>query len=168
MSDLGRAFFSQYDCDHIESVRAVLDLVRSQKISGRTDYPGPLGAGDGRFRRAEVLGRPGLDLDKDQRAVAVDHDQVDFARFTEEIASERLETFAFEESLAVFLAPSAEPRLIRRQSAIVQPRDSTQISNGLANPQQIWQVEFRVPSPAPAPARASAVTSRYLETVCSL
>ncbi len=166
MSDLGRAFFRQYDRYHVESVRAVLNLVRSQKISGRTDYPGPLGAGDGRLGRAEVLVRSRLDLDKDQRAVAIDHDQIDFARLAEEISRERLETFAFEESLAVLLAPAAQPRFIRQQSAIIQPGNSAQISNGLANPQQIWQVESRVPSPAPA--RASAVTSRYLETVCSL
>ena len=137
MSDLSRAFFSQYDCDHIESVRAVLDLVRSQKISGRTDYPGPLGAGDGRFRRAEVLGRPGLDLDKDQRAVAIDHDQVDFARFTEEISREGFETLAFEESLGVFLAPPAELCFVRQKDMLVQSGDSTQISSDLTNRRQI-------------------------------
>jgi len=137
MSDLGRAFFSQNDRYHVESVGAIFYLVGGQKVPGRTDHPGPLGAGDGRFGRAKVLVRPGFDLDKDERAVAIDHDQVDFARFAEEVASEGFETLAFEESLAVFLAPPAELCFARQKGVLVQSGNSTQISSGLANPQQI-------------------------------
>lgn len=133
MPDLGRAFFSQYDCDHIESVRPIFYLVGGQKIPGRTDHPGSLGAGDGRFGRAEIFVRPGLDLDKDQRAVAIDHDQVDFTRFAEEISCEGFETLAFEESLGVFLAPPAELCFVRQKDMLVQSGNSTQISSDLTN-----------------------------------
>lgn len=137
MPDLGRAFFSQYDRDYVESVRAIFYLMGGQKIPGRTDYSGPLSAGDGRFRRAEVFVRSRLDLNKDQCAVAIDHDQVDFARLAEEIPCEGFETLAFKESLGVFLAPSAELCFVRQKDMLVQPGDSTQISSDLTNRRQI-------------------------------
>jgi len=135
--DLGRAFLSQNDRDDVESVGAIFYLVGSQKMPGRTDHPGPLGAGDGRFGRAEVLVGPGLDLDKDQRAVAIDHDQVELAHLAEVISRERLETFAFEESLALFLAPAAEPCFVRQKGAFVCPGNPLQKLSGMANRRQI-------------------------------
>ncbi len=144
MSDLGRALFSQYDGDHVESARAIFYLMGGQKIPGRTDYPGPLGAGDRRFRRAEIFVGPGLDLDKGQRAVAIDHDQVDFARFAAEISREDFEALAFEESLGVLLAPSAELCFVRQKDMLVQSGNSTQIPSDLTNRRQIWQIEFRL------------------------
>lgn len=112
MPDLGRAFIRQHNRHYIIAVRATLYFMAGQEIPGRTDYSGPLGAGDGRFGRAEVLACTGLDLDEDQRAVSIDHDEINLTGFAEKIASEGLETLACEELLGVFFAPAAELRFV--------------------------------------------------------
>ena len=112
MSDLGRAFFSQYNCHYVEAVRAVFYLMAGQKVPGRTCHSGSLGTGDGRFGRAEVLACAGLDLDESQRAVGIDHDQIDLACLTEKIASEGFETPASKELFGVSFAPAAQLRFV--------------------------------------------------------
>ena len=85
----------------------------------RPEHSGFFGFSYGRLGRAEILVRPGLYLDKDKCPVAVDHNQIDFSGLAGEIASERFETFAFEEFLGAFFTPSAERHLIRRRPAFV-------------------------------------------------
>lgn len=122
MSDFGRTFFSQHDCNHVESVRTIFYLMGGQKIPGRTSHPCLFGPSDGRFGRAEIFACPGFDLNKDQCAVAIDHDQIDFTCLAEKISREGFEALAFEESLGVFLAPAAQPRFVGQQSAFAQKR----------------------------------------------
>jgi len=114
-----RAFFARHDCYYVEAKGPVLDIVGGKKIAGRPVHPGLLGLRDRRLRRAEILARPGLDLDKDECPVTIDHNQVDFAGLAGKIAGERFETFAFEEFLAAFFAPSAERVFIGRQYVFV-------------------------------------------------
>jgi len=108
MSYLGTAFIIQYDCYHVESKGPVLDIIGGKKIAYRPEHSGFLCRGYRRLGWAEVLVRPGLYLDKDERAVAVDHNQVDFPAPAGEVAGERFETFTFEELLAAFFTPSSE------------------------------------------------------------
>jgi len=124
MSNLLGAFFTQYYCHHIETTRAVLDVVGCKKVAGRTEHSDFLGFGDGRLGRAEILVRPGLYLDKDKRPVAVDHNQIDFTGLAGEVASERFETFAFEEFLGAFFTPSAEQLPVRQQPAFIRQQIS--------------------------------------------
>ena len=124
MSYLRGAFFAQYDCHHVEAIRAVLDLVGGKKVTCRPEHSGFFGFGDSRLGRAEILIRPGLDLDKDKRPVAIDHNQVNFAGLAGEVASECFETFAFEEFLGAFFTPSAEQFFVRRRPVFVRQQIS--------------------------------------------
>jgi hypothetical protein len=113
MPDSGGAFFSQDDGDNIETKRAVLDLMRSEKIPGGAEHTDFLGGSNSRLGRAEVFVRPRLDLDKNERPIIVDHHPVDLTCLASEIARERFKAFAFKKSLATFLTPSAEQFRIR-------------------------------------------------------
>jgi hypothetical protein len=82
--------------------------VNREKITSGPKHSFFLGGSDGRFGRAEGFVGPGLDLDKNDSPVTVDHDKVDLAGFAGKIARKIFKTFSFEESLATFFAPSAE------------------------------------------------------------
>jgi hypothetical protein len=132
MSYLLGSLFSQYYYYYVEAKWPVLDVVGGKKITCRSEHSGLLGFSDNRLRRkvshtggrTEILIRPGLDLDKDKRPVTVNHNQIDFARLAGEVASERFEAFAFEEFLAVFFTPSAEPLFISQRLALFRQQIS--------------------------------------------
>jgi hypothetical protein len=136
MSYFFRAFFAQHDCYYVEAKGPVLDIVGGKKVACSPEHSGLFGFGDGRLRRkvshtggrAEILARPGLDLDKDKRPITIDHDKIDFTGLTGEVSSERFETFAFEEFLAAFFTPSAERFFVRRRCALVRQQFSYQSS----------------------------------------
>jgi len=100
------------------------DIVACQEVSSCPDHPGLLGAGYRRLRGAEILVRPSLHLDEDDASIVIDHDQVNFAAHAGKIPSECFESFAFEELLAAFFAPSAERLSVRRQFALVRQKIS--------------------------------------------
>ena len=127
MSYLLGIFSAQHDCYYVETTGAVLDVVGSDKVTCSPKHPGFLGFCHGRLGWAEILIRPGLDLYKNKRPVTVDHNQIDFASLAGKITGERFETFAFEEFLAAFLAPSAEQLLVRQQPAFVWKQFSYQL-----------------------------------------
>ena len=108
VSYLWPAFFAEHDCHHVESKRAILDIVAGKKVACRPQHPVFLGGSDRRFGLAEILVRSGFYLDKDNCPIGIDHNQVDFARLTGEVPHEHFEALASQESLAAFLAPLAE------------------------------------------------------------
>jgi hypothetical protein len=124
MSYLLGAFFVQDDCYYVEAKGPVLDVVDGKKIACRPEHSGFFGFSNGRLGRTEILVRPGLDFDKDECPVSVNHNQVDFARFAGEIASEGFEALTFEEFLAAFFAPSAEQLFFRQRLAFVRQQIS--------------------------------------------
>jgi hypothetical protein len=127
MSYVFGAFVAQDDCYYVEAKRPVLDIIGGKKIACSSEHSGLLNFRDGRLRRAEVLSRPRLDLNKDKRPVTIYHNQVNFAGLAGEVADEGFETFAFEEFLAAFFTPSAEQLLIRQQPALVRQQFSYQM-----------------------------------------
>ena len=120
MSYLPGAFFAQHDCHHIETTRAILDIIGGKKVMCRAEHSGFLGSGDGRLGWAEILVRPGLYFDKNKRPVAVDHNQVDFTGLAVEVASECFKTFSLEVFLGAFFTPSAEQLFVRQEPAFVR------------------------------------------------
>ena len=92
----------------IKTKRAVLYVVGCEKITGGSGQSGLLGGGDGRLGGLESFGGFGSYLDKDDRAVAINHNQIDFAGFAGEVAGEGFEAFAYKMLLAAFFTPSAE------------------------------------------------------------
>jgi hypothetical protein len=124
MSYLLGSLFSQYYYYYVEAKRAVLDVIGGKKEACRPEHPGLLGFGDNRLRRTEILVSPCLYLDKDKRAVSIDHNQVDFARLAGEVASKRFEAFMFKEFLAAFFTPSAAQLFVRRRPAFVRQQIS--------------------------------------------
>ena len=81
--------------DDVKSIRAVVDFVGGQEIAG-----GPEGFGffcgrdDGLRRLKRVIGS-GFHFDEDDGAVAIGHNQVDFAGFAGEVSGECFEAFSF-------------------------------------------------------------------------
>jgi hypothetical protein len=118
VSDLRAGFIAQYDGHDIEAQGAILDVVRCKEVAGRAVHSRFLVIRDGRFGWPELLVRAGFDLDENERSVGIDHDQIKLAGFAKEIARDCFEAFAFEKSLATFLAPPAEPPLIRQQPTL--------------------------------------------------
>ncbi len=66
-----------------------------KKIAGGPEQSGLLGGGDGRLGGLESFGGFGSYLDKDDRAVGVNHNQIDFAGLAGKVAGEGFEAFAF-------------------------------------------------------------------------
>jgi hypothetical protein len=72
----------------VEAKGSVFDVVGCKKITGRSEQSGFFGRCDDRLDRLETLIGPGLDLDKDNGAVSLDHDKVDFTGFGGEISGQ--------------------------------------------------------------------------------
>jgi len=79
-----------------------------KKITGGPEHSCFLGGSNSRFGWAEAFVGPGLNLDKNDSPVAVDHDKVDFAGLARKIARKIFKAFSFEEFLAAFFAPPAK------------------------------------------------------------
>jgi len=93
MSYLRSAGLAEHDCHHVKAERAVLYIMRGQKITSGPQQPHFFGMGNGIFGRAKTFVSFGPDLDKNDGAVGIDHDQVDFASLAGKIASELSKAF---------------------------------------------------------------------------
>ncbi len=113
VSDLRSACAAQDYRDDIEAARTVLYIIAREEISGGSFQSVFFGRCDGILDIGEFFVGLGSDLNKDDTAVGIDHDQVKFAGFTAKISSECFEPFAFEELLALLFSPSAEQFPIR-------------------------------------------------------
>ena len=105
--------------NNIEAKGTILDIVTCEEITRGSLQFCFFSRGDGRLDFGEFFIRSRFDLDKDDTAVGIDHNQVYFAGFTGKITSENLEAFAFEKFLAAFLAPSAEQFSVGQKLASV-------------------------------------------------
>ena len=93
MSYLRSAGSAQHYGDNIEAKRAVLYIMCGQKITRGPQQLHFFGMGDGIFGWAKAFLGFGPDLDKNNGAVGIDHDQIDFAGLAGEIASELSKAF---------------------------------------------------------------------------
>jgi len=93
MSYLWSAGSAKYYGDNIKAKGTVLYIMRGQKIAGGPQQLHFFGMGDGIFGWAKAFLGFGPNLDKDDGAVGIDHDQVDFAGLAGEIASELSKAF---------------------------------------------------------------------------
>jgi hypothetical protein len=119
VSNLWPAFVAQYDGDDVEAERTIFDGVRGEEAASGPEHSGLLGRSHGRLGGTEVLVRPGLDLDKDEGSIGIDHYQIDLTGLAAKIARERLEALVFEKSFTTFLAPSTEQSFIRQQTTFI-------------------------------------------------
>jgi len=102
------ACLAKYYRNDIEAKRAVLYIVGCKKVLSSPEQLGFLGGCDGRFDWFKGFIGSGFDLNKDDGAVGINHNQVDFTGFAGEVASEFFEAFSFQKPQAVFFTPPAE------------------------------------------------------------
>jgi hypothetical protein len=102
-------------------------MVGCKKVAGGPLQSGFFGRGDGILDLGEFFIRPGSDLDKDDAAVMIDHDQVYLAGPAGKISREDFEAFAFEELFAAFLAPPAEQPAVGQKPASVDEQISDEV-----------------------------------------
>jgi len=114
MSDLRWAGLAQYYRNDVKAAGPVPYIIGFEKISGGSGQFGFLGGCYNRLCRREALVGSGFYLDKNNRPIVSDHNKVDFAGLTGEVANERFKTFIFQELFAAVFAPSA------KQSALGQ------------------------------------------------
>ena len=115
MADFGGTLFSYRYRNNIEAVWPAINIVRKKKITRGLYHFVYFRLVDYRLRRRKFLIKPGLDLHKHNRPVAIDHNKVDFARLAGVIASERFKSFSFEKFLALPLPPFTESKPILEQ-----------------------------------------------------
>ncbi len=115
MSYLGAADLAQHDCHHIKPERTVLYVMSRKEIPGGPKQSLPLGICDGLLRRAKTFCRFGAYLDENDRAVVIDHHQVDLAGLAGKVAGKRFEAFTFEKFFSAFFTPSAKQLAIGQQ-----------------------------------------------------
>jgi hypothetical protein len=108
MSYLRLAGITEDYGNHIETKRALVDIVRCQKIPCSPNRTRFLNFGDGIFCCAEGFVAAGLNLHKDNAPIAVDHDKIDFSALAREIPRQQPHSFVLEESQAAFFTPSPE------------------------------------------------------------
>jgi hypothetical protein len=108
MSYLRAAGWCQHYRNNIKAKGAVLDIVGCKKILSSPEQPGFFRMCDGRFGWPKSFIGSGFDLNKDNGAVGIDHNQVDFAGLAGEVASEFFEAFSFQKPQAAFFTPPAE------------------------------------------------------------
>ena len=94
--------------DNVEAEGSVVDVVGGEKVAGGLGQSCFLWGCDDGLSGCEAFVGPGFYLDKNNRAIGVDHNKVDFTGFAGEVAGEFFEAFSFEEFFAAFFAPSAE------------------------------------------------------------
>lgn len=95
MSYLRPAGLAQYYSNDIEAKGAILYVVRGEKIACGPEQFCSLGLRDGFLGRAKGLIGSGSNLDKDDGAIGIDKDKVDFAGFAGEVGGELSEAFTF-------------------------------------------------------------------------
>lgn len=120
MSDLWSAGLAEDNGDHVESERAVVDVMRCKKIMGGLESLFFFGGGDDGLGGTEGFVCSGFYLNKNDTAIGIDHNKVDFAGFAQEVAGEGFEAFSFQEFFAASFAPSAEACSIGQQLSSYQ------------------------------------------------
>ena len=95
MSYLWAVGLAEYYGNDIKAKGPAFYIVRGEKIPCGPEQSGSLGMCDGCFGRAKGLIGFGSDLDKDDGAISIDHNKVDFAGFAGEVGGERSEAFTF-------------------------------------------------------------------------
>ncbi|GAG53117.1 unnamed protein product [marine sediment metagenome] len=108
MSYLGWGGLAEDYGNNVEAEGSVLDIVGGEKVAGGPGQSCFLWGCDDGLGGCEAFVGPGFYLDKNHRAVGVDHNKVDFTGFAGEVAGEFFEAFSFEEFFAAFFSPSAE------------------------------------------------------------
>ncbi len=108
MSYLGWGGLAKDYGDDVEAKGSVLDVVGGEKVAGGPGQSCFLWGCDDGLGGCEAFIGSGFYLDKNERAIGVDHNKVDFTGFAGEVAGEFFEAFSFEEFFAAFFAPSAE------------------------------------------------------------
>jgi hypothetical protein len=108
MSYLRGSFLAQHYRNNIEAAGPVLYFTGCEEITGSYFEFIFFIESDNRFDGFEIFAGPGFYLDENDGAIGIDHDEVDFAGFTGEVAGEFFEAFCFEIFFAAFFAPSAE------------------------------------------------------------
>jgi len=93
MSYLWVAGLAEDYCNNIEAEGSVLDVVSCQKVAGGSCQFGFFGSGDDGFGGREAFIGSGLYLNKDNRAIGVDHNEVEFTGFAGEVAGELFKAF---------------------------------------------------------------------------
>jgi hypothetical protein len=116
----GRALGGQDYCDDIEAERAVVYIVGCEEVARRSGQFCLLGRINRLFRRAEELVGPGSDLDENESRIDIDHNQINFAATTGEIAGQGLEALCSEEFLGTLFAPSTERFFVGKEPAAVK------------------------------------------------
>ena len=108
MSYLWPAGLAQHDGHNVKAKGTVLDMMCGEKITGGPKKFCPLGICDGLLGWAKTLIGFGSYLDKNDRAISIDHHQVDLTGLAGKVAGERFQTFTLEKLLSSFFAPSAK------------------------------------------------------------
>ncbi len=117
MSYLFAAGLAEYYRHDVEATRSGLYIVGSEKITGCFAEFGLFGLCDDRLGRLEEFIDSCFYLNKDDDALVVDHNEVDFAGLAGEVGGKFPEAFSREESPAAFFTPSAEQFRVSRQPA---------------------------------------------------
>lgn len=108
---LGPVFAKDYG-KNIESERSILYIIGSEKITGGPEESIFLCSCYNRFGRGKGFIGSGLYLDKNNRTVGIDHNEVDFTGFARVIAGESSEALSFQKPLAAFFAPPTKELVI--------------------------------------------------------
>ena len=95
MSYLCGAGSAEHYRNNIKTKGSVLYLVSCEKIACGPEQSGFFSWRDDGLSRPEIFIGPTFYLDEDNRAVAINHNQIDFAGLAGEVASELFEAFAF-------------------------------------------------------------------------
>jgi hypothetical protein len=88
-----------------------------------------LGGRNDRFCLCEGFIHPGFNLDKNNIPVGSNHNKVDFAGLTGEVAREDFQAFSFEEFQAMFFTPPAKQLSVGQQFISVQQQISYNAPN---------------------------------------
>ena len=92
----------------IEAIWSILYIVGFEKIAGSSLQFCFLGECNNRLGRCEAFVRSGFYLNEDNSTIGSDHNKIDFAGFTREIAGELLEAFSFQKPFTALFTPLAE------------------------------------------------------------
>jgi hypothetical protein len=114
------AGLAKHYCDNIKSQWTVLDIACCDKIFSSPIHPGFFAVSDNRFSGCEIFIGAGFDLNKNNGTIAVNHNQIEFAGFAEEISGKGFEALSFEKFFTAFFTPSTEQFSVSQQPVSVQ------------------------------------------------
>jgi selenocysteine lyase/cysteine desulfurase len=108
MSYFWLAGLAEHYCNNIKTIRAVLYIVGCKKIACGPEQSGFFDGRDDRLSRLETFIGSRFYLDKDDGAVTINHNQIDFAGLAGKVPRELFQAFASKVPFAAFFTPSAE------------------------------------------------------------